>query len=897
MNSHSTREKYTECLRTLLLFTVIYAGLMGLILLFFRLQGRSMVYMGDGWRQHLRALTYYGKYLRGVLYHIFVEHSLTVQNLAPDIGYGSDVLTTLQYYCLGDPLAALSVFVPASGSMALYEALIVLRPYLAGLAFCFYAFTRSVRRTGCVLTGAVIYAFSGTVLYIGFLHPYFVNPMIYYPLLIGCVEIAISRGERDTSQRPLARFVPFALAVAVSALCNFYFFYMLAIFTAAYGAARLLQYHGAASKRGCQLVTAVCKDVGAFLCAAFIGVLTAGVTLIPVLVQFVHDPRAGISFAWHAFYEASYYRELPRNLVTWINHPQYDTELCFTVVFVALCLVLLLLRGSSSHRTLKLCLAAVTLLLLFPVGGIMLNGFSYMINRWTWAAAMLAGWICVRGLEELEALLSARSQGARRASVLLSVLVPLLAILCVAWNIVSAFSPAKGAFPGEFREAMDGEAYLAAAGDNETSAVASYTDTIAQEPDLFRYSGRNLTWNAAMGRGLSSTQFEFSFANGAVSDYYQMIGVNEEQNFAYFALDDRMIASSVAGVRYYTLAYDNYYEYRFVPYSFQDRGMIGTTHLYENPCALSPGYPMASFMRRSAWEELSLTEREELLACAAVLEDADADRYGSTAGLHELTTEEARERLAGKELSYTITCGDGVRLKKNRFIAKGEDRTVTLTFEGAAGCETLLEITGLTVDGKESLYIIPIRVYTSEETEPYLEKTLSYKTPEIQYYSDWHNYVINFGCTGAPKTSITIEFPANGKYSFDHLAVVSRPMDGIGSQLAQKAAARIPAVDMHENPVSHATAEITCTASASEDALMVFTLPYTRGYTIYVDGERAPLLKTDAMFLSTPVQAGTHDIRITYRTPGLAAGLICSLLGILILVFMTIPIRCLPRDM
>ena len=58
-----------------------------------------------------------------------------------NIGYGSDILTTLHYYVIGDPLTLLSVFVPANKTEVLYEVLIFLRIYLAGISFsifCFY---------------------------------------------------------------------------------------------------------------------------------------------------------------------------------------------------------------------------------------------------------------------------------------------------------------------------------------------------------------------------------------------------------------------------------------------------------------------------------------------------------------------------------------------------------------------------------------------------------------------------------------------------------------------------------------------------------------------------------------------------------------------------------------
>ena len=68
----------------------------------------------DGVPQHLNSLAYYGRYLRQVLYTLFIEHKLSLPLWDMHIGYGSDILTTLHYYVIGDPLTLLAVFVPES---------------------------------------------------------------------------------------------------------------------------------------------------------------------------------------------------------------------------------------------------------------------------------------------------------------------------------------------------------------------------------------------------------------------------------------------------------------------------------------------------------------------------------------------------------------------------------------------------------------------------------------------------------------------------------------------------------------------------------------------------------------------------------------------------------------
>lgn len=95
-----------------------------------------------------------------------------------NIGYGSDILTTLHYYVIGDPLTLLSVFFKSSQTEFLYEFLIFLRIYLAGIAFSRYAFYHKNSKQA-VFMGSMIYVFAGWTIYAAMKHPYFSNPMIY----------------------------------------------------------------------------------------------------------------------------------------------------------------------------------------------------------------------------------------------------------------------------------------------------------------------------------------------------------------------------------------------------------------------------------------------------------------------------------------------------------------------------------------------------------------------------------------------------------------------------------------------------------------------------------------------------------------------------------------------
>ena len=71
--------------------------------------------------------------------------------------------------------------------------------------------------------------------------------------------------------------------------------------------------------------------------------------------------------------------------------------------------------------------------------------------------------------------------------------------------------------------------------------------------------------------------------------------------------------------------------------------------------------------------------------------------------------------------------------------------------------------------------------------------------------------------------------------------------------------------------------------SLPSDQWLIVTLPYSDGFTCYVDGKKAEIEKADYCFMAVHVPPGDHEIVFHYCTPGLKEGIILSLLSLLTL--------------
>ena len=84
---------------------------------------------------------------------------------------------------------------------------------------------------------------------------------------------------------------------------------------------------------------------------------------------------------------------------------------------------------------------------------------------------------------------------------------------------------------------------------------------------------------------------------------------------------------------------------------------------------------------------------------------------------------------------------------------------------------------------------------------------------------------------------------------------------------------------------------IVGTIRPDKPGILVFSIPAYRGWSLSVDGQPVALMKADFGMLAAPVAAGEHRIELTYRLPGLRAGLAASAAALAVLLALWIRSR------
>ena len=78
------------------------------------------------------------------------------------------------------------------------------------------------------------------------------------------------------------------------------------------------------------------------------------------------------------------------------------------------------------------------------------------------------------------------------------------------------------------------------------------------------------------------------------------------------------------------------------------------------------------------------------------------------------------------------------------------------------------------------------------------------------------------------------------------------------------------------------------TSLLSDNTLVFFSVPNSKGFVCTVDGVETPILTADYGLMAIPVSGGVHEIRVTYIPEGFKSGLIMSVTGLMLLVLYAI---------
>lgn len=916
------KNEFISCFCYFTAYTLIFAFICLVAFQSFYKNGLSFLWNPDGLTQHYNSLAYFGEYLRTIIGNFRATGNFELPMWNFNIGYGSDILTTLHYYVIGDPLCLLSVFVKRQDTETLYHFLILLRLYLVGISFSIFGIKMKENKFG-VFLGTLTYTFCMYALYTCVKHPYFINPMIYFPLLILGIEKILRK------EKPYL----FIFMTFISATSNFYFFYMLSILIFLYTVVRF--FHKYKKNR----LKMLGYYLSHFIFYYLIGVAMSAFLFLPVVIAFLSSSRITTEYNINLLYPLTYYENLLPGIISDTSAGYFTFISLSAVAYVAL---LLIFFQRKKYTQLKIGILIFTLFLIFPFFGHVFNGFSYVSNRWVWGISFIVGIMVIKMTPYLlnprlryiaiiafitlvyflaccliknsrqnTALLSfaviafflillgmgaifqkANILSARKISIYLHSGLIIFCLISIFSNALYRYSTFEKSYISEFIPSGEGLSILT---DTITPVMYKIEDNSFYRYEDYMGKEQNIYLNSALLSGLNSTNYYFSLENGNISNFLIDNSLDLRTYQKYYGLDNRMMLQALASVKYTIIkrgeedTLSSGFKKLVSSYTASD----GTIYdAYQNANALPLGYTYSSYITMDRYNQMTDLERQQAMLQGVVLEKNIDSIPQTTLNFTDLSLD--YEPVISADETDEISFEDG------KIIVKKSNAKLTLQLAQTMDrCETYVSFKNLKFKG-----LSPKECYTkkawnaltqmeqnkiSYESERYLEpstvsiqiksgdvsKSLLMSTKQDVFYIDKEDYLVNLCYNEDARKKVTLTFGEPGIYTFDNLKVSAQSLTVPTENLAALKQDTLQNVSIRTN-------QVTGSIHLSTSKVLCLSIPYSLGWTAKVDGEPAKLLKANQMYMGLLLDAGDHEIELTYETPGLKIGSILSRIGFLL---------------
>lgn len=858
------------------IYSITFLLLLPIVFHPFLSEGKTFVWNVDGLFQHFPLLEYYGKLLRGLI------SGKGFPMVDFRLGLGFDTLTTMSYYVLGDPISLLTVFMTPHNAVPFYDFLMLLRFYLAGISFII--FIRYWKKDGPELAlGALIYVFCGYSLYACLRHPFFMNPMIYLPLLLVGVE-KVLRGKK-----------PYLMIIMtfISAVSNFYFFFDLTVITVIYIIFRYFTTYRKSYKNAAAgfFLTGL-KTGGYYL----IGTAMASFLLLPVIYAFSLNGRLGSGprlitglFHYHVKYYIKFYQEMYAGLT-----PSYWTILSFSSIIIVSLAILLC---NKKYWKLNIAILMATAGLFIPAFGYMMNGFAYIANRWCFVLALLlsaAFTITYRRIfnlniyEKLMMVLQVAIYGVfayafhsgrdvKYVFITLVLLMTAVLILQHGWfksrrkiselviyglviltlgvNGIMLYSPRFGNYAHQFLRKSTVES-------RTRQSVFTLLPYI-RDDSFYRigtYGDKAL--NASLINNYYGICSYYSLMDGDITSYLKdQENLSQVTAYRFKNFDNRTAMNTLASVKY-LISTDR----KAAPYGYklinQLKSGSKTYYLYRNSYVLPLGYTYENYMLKADYDKLDALQKQNAMMKAVILDEdtnyADKTLQDMNSGISKITAK--------------ITPDSKVALNQNTIRVKQAGATITLNFKSLPNSETYVRLKGLKMITTASTHT---NFYVKADKGP--KKKINVRSMYYNNYFGKDNYLIDTGYSRTGEKRAVITFPAKHSYSYQDIEVYIVDMNAYQSDFQTLDKNTLWNIKQANNRIEGDT-------TLDKQGIMALSIPFSKGWSAYVDGTKVTPVQANAMYMALPLTAGSHHIVLKYETPYLKAGCIISVFAFIGLI-------------
>ena len=865
----------------------------GALFIYFLLksQGRNLLWYTDGVYQHFPAFNYVCDITEAV-FHGNMDFS-RIMPIQYSIGQGVDLFTTLNSYDLADPVSWLSSALLFMTRVQRYTIMILAKLWLTGAAFSLYCFIVGHKKNLAIICGSLAYTFSGTILFMFTRHPNYINWGYFLPLFLGGYELYRRNGRKKY----------LAAVTFMNLIVSFYTLYINAILLVLYVLTRTAAevWENRTKKTLAEELILDIRAAGA--CA--IGALLGAFSLLPTIYAYSQNPRVAEASGYMdsiALYDAKFYKAMFVVLFAPYIRADYATIVGLLCVNLIAILYFYMAKSKNSRiKGLKIYGIIMVPMLCSPIAGRIMNGMGYSSNRWCYAVAFTAALILTESFDALIRcaqeeririavamgiyvliclLMRETLPGVNKTATMVMLLIMLCAFLlsgyisvrgreavlvamtaiCVVFQVYFFYAPQAGDYASQF-EKMEKHA------DNFADS-SQLLAGISSEEDFFRTESREIKVNIDRINQINGTNAWWSILPESMLNYLNDFELNSvKQNCWFEGLDDRTALLELSGVKYYTKEAN---DISSVPFGFAYNEELSDDRFsaYKNEYALPVCYTFRNYISRKQFESLNAIQRMDAVLQGAVLDETTSNGIPRK-------IEEAAVKSGAYQLEYEIQQHEGILLTDHMISTDEAGHHIVLLADIPENTEIYLQIEGIEIV-KPEFGIIDVSRTNWKQGFRII------KRGRITNLSDsWpvkrEGITFNLGTGSAGKNKIRLFLRSSCEYQYDSIKLWAVPMD---AYLQQAEALQANAAE----DVRVSGKRISATVDIPESRILQIAVPYSIGWNCHIDGKEADILRSDGMYMAVIVPEGRHEIVLRYKTPYLRAGLIISLLTLLVLL-------------
>ncbi len=274
-------------------------------------------------------------------------------------------------------------------------------------------------------------------------------------------------------------------------------------------------------------------------------------------------------------------------------------------------------------------------------------------------------------------------------------------------------------------------------------------------------------------------------------------------------------------------------------------------NIYVNENVYPIGYASSNIINKATYDALSYPDNIYALLTNIVVDD-DSNNVGifDSKVLKEnlnLDVTDKNVKIKSDDNYYTINSNDNgyINLNLNKTF---QNKILFISFDMSYSEYCSVGDTSITIND--------------------VKNTLSCR--EYIYHNKNNNftYVIS---SNEDITSLNVKF-TKGKYVISNINIYSLDYEYITSSVGG-----VDEFKINKEMTSGDT--IIGEINVNENSYFKLSIPYDKGFNVYLDGEKIEYEKVDNAFIGFPIHEGNHIIKVSYASPYLLIGLILSMIG------------------